>query len=392
MTPRHRVMIMCADEVSADVRQRIEDALAALLVECTTSDANDDATDAGLVPLCIATPATEQFATPESARATCLLVSDETATAPKGWLALRADEIATPSRNWLATLEALGKALARPGLAAYVSAQGDAARLKEWADRHAGDPLEESMRADLTPENLSARITSLTDQLALAQQTALERDTARRAAEHDAQLSRKKAVAAQNAAQRMTLQNEALRLHLEESAWAPETLSGEKRQLVESARQAVWRARAAAAAAERAEEAGVDHRTWRDHNADYVGHTTDGRPHGVGVMRFGDEHDAPFYRGDFDNGARHGYGVGADPSGRIWIGEWAHNEPSGYGALELPGGARWEGRVAPASGDEPAYCNLHVWAPRGAGPDSQPIYTEKRLQLEAPPANAPPAN
>lgn len=384
MTIRHRIVITCAEEVSTQTLANLERALAELEIETTSADINDDAFEPGLVPLYIADASTQGMAAPDHPRAIRILITDGSEPAPKHWLPLRAEEIGVPSKSWLAVLRDIGQAIERPGLPDYASAAGDHDKLSEWAQRFPHDALAMPVRASQSPEHLRAELEAAIRRAREAEQTALERDTARKRAEHDAQLARKKAVAGQNALDQLSLQNEALKLHLEESLWAPARLNGDRRQLVEAARQAVWRARAAAAAADRAEEAGVDHRVWPEQDARYVGHTVDRRPHGVGVMRFGEEQNAPLYRGEFQSGLRHGYGIGVDATGRVWSGDWKHDEPSGFGALELPDGSRLEGRVAPKTENEPAYRNLHVWSPTEPAASERPVYSETRLAIEAP--------
>lgn len=392
MANQHRVVITAAEEVSAQTLANLQAALASLEISTTLADVNDDASEPGLVPLYVAHTTTQGMAAPDHPRVIRILITDGADPAPKHWLPLRVEEIGVPAKAWLTVLRAVGQGVERAGLSDYAGAEGDHDKLTEWAQRFPLDPLATPVRASQSPEHLRAELEAAIRRARDAEQTALERDTARKRAEHDAQIARKKAVAGQNALDRLSLQNEALKLHLEESLWSLDRLTGDRRQLVEAARQAIWRARAAAAAADRAEEAGVDHRHWPEQGARYVGHTVDRRPHGVGVMRFGDAQDAPLYRGEFQSGLRHGYGIGVDEMGRIWSGDWKDDEPHGFGALELPDGSRLEGRVAPATAKEPAYRNLHVWSPNERTGSDRPVYSETRLAIEAPTVEPPRAS
>ncbi len=402
MTIRHRVMIICADEVSAQTRARLEAALDALELETTPAEANDDLAEPGLALLYVAAATTERLEAPDHPRAVRLLVTDTADPAPKGWLPLSETDIATPARPWLAAVRALGQAVDRPGLADHVGANGDHDQLTDWAQRFPLDPLAAPIRARQSPEYLRAELEAAVQRAQQAEQTALERDTARSRSDHDARDARKQAVAARNQADRLQQQVEVLKAQLEDTAWAPSLLRGEARQLVEAARQSVWRARTAAAEAARAAQELANPLTWptrnskaaeeKQHAARYEGESRNQRPDGYGVIRF--EKCGSTYHGEFVDGRREGFGVGVDAGGRIWIGTWKNDQPHGYGALELPDGARLEGKVAPADGNQPAYRNLHAWpAPtRRLGAPAKPVFTEAQKQLPVPETAPPPAS
>lgn len=389
MAQEKRLIITFADDISEDMRRTLVAALGVLEIAPVQHDETDETDPAMIVPLFIGSPGTQHASSADHPDAIRVLLAEHGYPREGNWLAIAPDDIGKPSPGWLAMLRTLGDKLGRRGLARYAEAADDFTKLWAWSKEFGTDPLAALIIESDSPEQLRKRIAALNEDLAETQRTALERDKARKLAEHEAQLARKKAVAAQNEMKRMRLQVEALKLHLEESSWSPETLQGETRKLVESARQAVWRARAAAAAGEQAEADGVDARSWADSNTRYHGHTKDARPHGVGVMRFGSDADDPFYRGEFVDGRRHGYGIGADAGGRVWIGEWKHDQPDGMGALEFQDGRRWEGKVKPPNDDGPAYHHLHVWQEPDGKRLQQVVHTEARLQLEGPPAPAP---
>ena len=71
----------------------------------------------------------------------------------------------------------------------------------------------------------------------------------------------------------------------------------------------------------------------------YQGEIKDGKAHGVGYEKIGDEE----YAGEFDNGLRHGIGLSVGPS-TAYLGEFDKNAASGSGTLEDAEGGRYHGQ------------------------------------------------
>lgn len=384
MSQSHRAILTYADEISADLRQQLEKALQALEIEFAPEDANDETSDAGVVPLYVAASRTEQFTAASHPRAVRILISTDNERPPKDWLPIRQDEIGAPTRAWLNILQPLGKHLQRPGLAAYAEAAGNHDRLTECAQRYPHDPLAMPIRAAQSPAHLRAELESAIERAKAAEASAIERDDARKKAEHTASTANRRATADRNEADILRQKLSILESQLEDSLWSPHQLNGEARRLVEAARQAVWRARVAAADAETAAQSIANPLLWPNsaqqtrHPARYVGEHENAVPSGHGVIEF--LNCGSKYIGQFEDGARHGFGVGIDASRRTWIGQWKNDEPHGFGALELADGARLEGEVRPPAPNKPALRNLHAWPAPGQTQSPKP----RRLHSEAP--------
>lgn len=390
MPQRHRIIITYADEIGADTRQQLERALSALEIEHAPTEANDDVSGAETLPLHVASPETEHFAAPAHPHAVRLLIAGNTDTAPKHWLPVAPHNIGAPSRQWTALLRALGQQLERPGLSAFTECEGDPDKLSDWAQRFPQDPLAAGVRAAHSPAFLRAELEAAIERARQAEEAAIERDTARKQAEHAARIAGKQSSAVRNEADILRHQVSILKSQLEDTAWSPFQLKGEARQLVEAAREAVWRARTTVADAQRAAEMIANPLEWpkaagsASHPARYDGESQNGVPHGLGVIVF--LKCGSTYSGEFSNGQRHGFGAGIDAEGRTWIGRWQADQPDGFGALELPDGARREGEVRPASDGAPAMRNLHHWPAPGEPParKPRPFYIEAPRQLPSP--------
>ncbi len=71
----------------------------------------------------------------------------------------------------------------------------------------------------------------------------------------------------------------------------------------------------------------------------YEGEIKDGKAHGVGYEKIGDEE----YAGEFDNGLRHGIGLSIGP-GTAYLGEFDQNVATGSGTLDDAEGGRYHGQ------------------------------------------------
>ncbi len=155
------------------------------------------------------------------------------------------------------------------------------------------------------------------------------------------------------------------------------------RDTVSAAREHAWQAQLAA---QRAIELAAQHPNalaWGKTTL-YSGETTNGRPHGGGVMSFldSDGEISASYRGEFAEGRRAGHGVGQSADGMTWSGQWKRDEASGLGVLEADDGRRYEGEVEPGADGEPVRCGGWLWTPDA--PLRGQIKIEPRPALPAP--------
>lgn len=61
--------------------------------------------------------------------------------------------------------------------------------------------------------------------------------------------------------------------------------------------------------------------------AQYHGDFVNDRPHGRGLLSFGEE----YYMGDFQNGAMEGDGLWRNGKGEKYVGKWKNNKAHGQG-------------------------------------------------------------
>ncbi|MDP3739910.1 MAG: hypothetical protein Q8R02_21165 [Hyphomonadaceae bacterium] len=348
MAGDRQTLIFWGAELDGAFRRRLERELGALQVRFADASAVDPDPDGG-APLKLAVLAAGDAAPRHMDLV--VLVGAIQMREQFGALHLEIADIENRTRRWTGFCEQLAKKLDRASLA--VPAEELEARLDE-ATRRAEEA--ERARADFELQFNTAARTAKQAEAALAVERA-------RTANLERAVQRLEAIS-------------------ESTAFAISPLPQPVRAVLASAREHAWRSRLAAARAHEMADAHPDALIWKS-GATYSGETLNKLPQGFGVIVFrdGGKKETARYAGAFEEGRRSGHGVGASGEGLVWTGEWKDNEACGFGLLETPDGARFEGEVAPNAEGAPKAVSGHTW----------PATKTARLQPHRPAAPALPS-
>lgn len=298
---------------------------------------------------------------------------------------LEAHDIESGSKRWAVLAGRIGERVGRPGLADYVLASGEDDR-RAWALAHPRDPLAADLAESQKPDVLARQLALETRRADVAEAALqqLQRDIDvstidRRRAESGAASSHARIV-------QLEAENALLKDRLEHTEYALPRVPEGGRDCVEEARNAAARARIASAQAIAAAEAHPGALVWPKGHAAYSGETKNKHPDGLGVMTFVTEASKPaFYRGDFKEGRREGYGIGRSEEGSVWAGQWFNDAACGFGILETSNGRRFEGELEPSEiGPQMVERMGYIWpvtAERSnSPPDPIPLIVEPRVK------------
>lgn len=282
-------------------------------------------------------------------------------------LRLETNDLRAASRHWATVAGRIGERMGRQGLADYVLAATPDER-RAWALHHPRDPLAADLAESQKPDVLARQLALETRRAdeAVAALIQLQRDADAGAIDN----RRAQSSAASSHARIVALEAENARLRdqLESAAFALSLVPAGQRECVERARDAAARARRSAANAGEAADTHAGALVWPKGDAAFSGETRNRHPHGPGAMIFAGS--GAFYRGDFVDGRREGYGVGRDTVGAVWSGAWNNDGACGFGVLETPDGRRFEGEVEPSEAG-PRRVAGHVWPAPTAHAKSQ---------------------
>ncbi len=296
-------------------------------------------------------------------------------------LRLETDDIRERSRRWATVAGRIGERMGRQGLGDYVLAATPEER-RTWALHHPRDPLAADLAESQKPDVLARQLALETQRAdeAVAALIQLQRDADAGAIDN----RRAQSSAASSHARIVALEAENARLldQLESAAFALSLVPASERDCVERARDAAARARRSAANAGEVADTHAGALVWPKGDAAFSGETRNRHPHGAGAMIFA--RSGAFYRGDFVDGRREGYGVGRDTVGIVWSGAWRNDGACGFGVLETPDGRRFEGEVEPSEAG-PRRTAGYLWpspAPQSKSQrDPIPLRPEPRPQL-----------
>ncbi len=297
-------------------------------------------------------------------------------------LRVEARDIAEGSRRWAAAAGRVGERTGRPGLDAFVLA-ASAAERQAWSLDHPSDPLATDLAEAGKPDVLARQLVAVSARADKAEAALrlMERDANVNAI--DIRRAESTAAASHMRIAELEAENARLRAHLESAAFALSLVPAGARETVERARDAAGRAQLAAADALRMADRHAGALVWPKGDAAYAGETKNRHPHGGGAMTFA--RTGSFYRGDFVEGRREGFGVGRADDGTVWSGQWANSEACGFGILETADGRRFEGEVRPGD-NGPRRVSGHVWGTGANAAKGEPIPLRPQIAARLLPA------
>ena len=365
-----KLIVMYADALPAGVRDAFEAALFDLDVDCAASESYDHHPD-DESPAVVFVGAPNMRMEPP-ARDMLVVACSEA-------------EIEGRRRTWLASLQKIGERVGRPGLPAFAEAAGNPHAMKSAIIQYPEDPLARRFAGDLNPDNLTAALAVEKTRADAAEQAAADLEIQLHALRVELDRERTARIAERGRAARAEADRARTEAAIEETRYALNDLRAETRRLVEAAREAAWRARLKAAEGREMAEQFRSGLIWDSANAIYNGESRNALPDGRGVMRFLEGgRERGFYRGEFSQGKRHGFGVGKAADGHTWTGQWANDEAHGYGILETHDGRRMEGEVAPPTDAAPPERNLHVWPEASKDATRAPVHSQVLQSLPPP--------
>lgn len=356
-----KVFIHWDAEIDGAFRRRLERALGELQVDYADASQVDHDPD-GPEPVRLAIAAANSHTAPE---ADILVLGGPGDFKARNALRLEAGDIDRRTRRWIAFTEKLGAKINRPALARF--AAGDSIEQQRAISlAFPADPLSKDFGPDHSPEMLLEKLAAATARaeaaeraIAAAQLSDSNALRAQRIAEAQTAAERAHVASLRGDVQRLTALNES-------TAFAMSAVAEKFREVVRQARDHAWRARLVAANAAEVAALHPDALSWKN-NIFYSGETLNRNPHGFGVIIFRDgDAELARYAGAFVDGRREGHGVATSDDGLVWTGEWRADEAHGFGLLESPDGARFEGEVAPDETGTPKQARGWTWESREA--------------------------
>lgn len=365
-----KLLIHWDGEIDGAFRRRLERALAELQVDFSDSSGVDADPD-GPPPVRLAVLTRQGEGAPNDADL-IILGGPRDVRERNGALRLDKSDIDGRTRRWAAFADKLGARLHRPALARFAASEAIEDQ-RATAIAFPSDPMSKELAHGHSPEVLMERLAAMTARAETAERAAATAQLSEANAIRDRRTAEAQAAAERSRLADLEKKVSELSASIESTVFALANVPDRVRAVVSEARRQAWRATLAAARAAEMAASHPDVLVWGA-RVRYSGVSKNLKPDEYGVMAFlKDREEIASYRGQFRDGQRSGYGVGASGDGLIWTGQWKNDEACGFGLLEAPDGARFEGEVKPDASGSPRPVDGWTWrAPAASKASSQP--------------------